>query len=108
MEKKKIGIVSIITIAILGIIVLGTLGLLAFGFLGAMTAGDGASAAGWFIFVVMICGILIIPYYLVITIISIITDLCAKNPTIKTVKDIIVIILLIVPVLAFLLLALFG
>ena len=105
MEKKKLGVVSIIAIAILGLVIIGTLGLLAFGFFGAMTTSpDASSAAGWFIFVVFATAMFVVPYNIILTVASVLVDLCAKNKTIKTIKDIIIIILLVVPPFAFIIL----
>ena len=100
-KKKKIGIVTIISIIVLALAVIATVGIIFYCLIGM----DGASTESsqgytWFLIIGSTIGALIIGYYAVLMVVSLICDLKLNK---KRSKDVIVSIGLVLPVLFFLL-----
>ena len=91
MKKNKLGVISYISIALTILLCLG------YGLLSILCLFESnTEAAGWGLGFVIIAAILTLPYFIVLTIISIICDLKINGS--KIVKDIIIGILLFIPV----------
>ena len=91
MKKNKMGVISIISIVVTVLLIFG------FGLLSVLLMLSGnTEAAGWGIGLLLMLAFLILPYFVLLTIISIICDYAIKGSTL--VKDIIIGILLFIPV----------
>lgn len=92
---KKLSIVSIISIILLILITLGIISLIIFSIVEATSTGN--DAFGWLLFIIMSIAFFTIPYFFVITVISIVCDKTLKKN--RKLKDIIISIFLLLPVL---------
>lgn len=94
-EKIKFSGVTIISFGILSIIAIAFFCLITYSFYEATVNSN--EAYGWMIFIVMIAAFMVVPYYLVILVISIVCDKKIKKH--KLIKNILLALLLLLPFL---------